>query len=299
MEIVNLKSPFDELKLETAVFVPKNTPKAIIQFSHGMSEHKERYFDFINYLSDNGYVCVINDHRGHGASVREKSDYGYFYTDDESAIVEDLHTVTEYIKNRFPDIPLFIFSHSMGTLVVRNYMKKYDDEILKVVLCGPPTENSSVNLGLRLAKISGHFHKEKAPNHMLNNATFNGYNGKSDVPNSWISNNKQNVEKYNNDKKCGFVFTTNGFVNLFKLQKEAFNKQNWNPHNKSLPVFVIAGKDDPVIQSEKKFDKLIKFLKEVGYTNVSEKLYENKRHEILNETDNAEVYADVLSFFES
>ena len=74
MEIVNIKSPFDELELETAVFVPKNTPKAIIQFSHGMSEHKERYFDFINYLSDNGYICVINDHRGHGASVREKGD---------------------------------------------------------------------------------------------------------------------------------------------------------------------------------------------------------------------------------
>ncbi len=119
-----IKSPFDNLMLEVAVSETKTQPKAIVQFSHGMCEHKERYFEFMNYLNDNGYVCVIHDHRGHGASVINEGEFGNFYTEDISAVIDDMHAVTKYIKKNYPNLPLYIFSHSMGTLVARNYMKK-------------------------------------------------------------------------------------------------------------------------------------------------------------------------------
>ena len=80
---------------------------------------------------------MIHDHRGHGESVQKQEDYGFFYTENEQAIIEDLHTVTKFIKNCYPGIPLSLFSHSMGTLVARGYLKKYDSEIEKIVLCGP------------------------------------------------------------------------------------------------------------------------------------------------------------------
>lgn len=165
--------------LDVAIVEPECEPKAIVQFSHGMSEHKERYFDFMNYLAKNGYVCIIHDHRGHGASIRQKGVHGYFYTEDISAIVDDLHEVSKLAKNEYPNLPLYIFSHSMGTLVARNYLKKYDSEVAKVVLCGPPTENNAVGIALALSKISKPFHGAKKPNHFLNNSTFKGYNGNS------------------------------------------------------------------------------------------------------------------------
>ena len=75
MRIEKILSEFDGLGLEIAVIVPEGNPKGVIQFSHGMAEHKERYYDFMNYLSDHGYVCVIHDHRGHGGSVEKAEDY--------------------------------------------------------------------------------------------------------------------------------------------------------------------------------------------------------------------------------
>ncbi|MGN0357808.1 MAG: alpha/beta hydrolase, partial [Blautia sp.] len=134
MRIEKIPSEFDGLKLEVAIATPVETPKGIIQFSHGMAEHKERYFDFMNYLNSHGYVCVIHDHRGHGESVEMEDDYGFFYTENEQAIIDDLYTVTKFIKNEYPCIPLYLFSHSMGTLVARGFLKRYDSEIEKIVL---------------------------------------------------------------------------------------------------------------------------------------------------------------------
>ena len=126
-----INSSSDGLKIELAYTIPKDEIKGIVQFSHGMAEHKERYFNFMEYLSNNGYVCVINDHRGHGNSVKDKKDLGYFYTEDTNFIIDDLHDVTKYIKEKYSNQKLYLFSHSMGTLVARGYMQKYDNEIEK------------------------------------------------------------------------------------------------------------------------------------------------------------------------
>lgn len=299
MKIEHISSEFDGLKLEAAVTTPAEAPKGIIQFSHGMAEHKERYFDFMNYLSGHGYICVIHDHRGHGGSVEKEEDYGFFYTENEQAIIEDLYTVTKFIKNRYPGIPLFLFSHSMGTLVARGFLKRYDSEIEKIVLCGPPTYNAAVGLGLFLAKLSKPFYGKKVSNRMLNAMAFSGFNTGNTIPNGWLSENQRNVIQYNEDPKCGFVFTTNGFINLFKLQKAAFDKRNWKVNNPNLSFFVIAGADDPVIRSREKFEALTDFLTGLGYGDVRSKLYEHMRHEILNETSKHDVYRDVVRFLDA
>lgn len=299
MRIEKILSEFDGLNLEAAITAPAEYPKGVIEFSHGISEHKERYFDFMNYLSGHGYVCVIHDHRGHGESVKTEEDYGFFYTENEQAIIEDLYTVTKFIKSNYPGVPLFMFSHSMGTLVARGFLKRYDSEIEKIVLCGPPTYNASVGLGLLLAKLSKLFYgKKEAPNKMLNTMVFASFNSGNTIPNGWLSENQLNVIQYNEDRKCGFTFTTNGFINLFKLQKAAFDKSNWKVSNPNLLFFVIAGEDDPVIRSREKFEELTNFLTELGYGDVRSKLYGHMRHEILNETSKHDVYRDVVSFFD-
>ena len=131
MKIEKIKSQKDGLELEIAIFEPSEKPKAIVQISHGMAEHKERYYPFMEFLSKKGFVCVINDHRGHGESVKKKEDHGYFYTENIDYIVDDLHQVTLFAKEKFQSLPVFLFSHSMGTLVSRNYLKKFDgDQII-------------------------------------------------------------------------------------------------------------------------------------------------------------------------
>lgn len=292
MKIERIKSDCDGLELELAVLETNVKPKGIVQISHGMAEHKERYFDFMNYLSENGYISVIHDHRGHGASVKRIEDLGFFYTEDINYIVDDLYQVTKLIKNKYSGLKVNLFSHSMGTLVSRNYLKKYDLEISKIILCGPPTENVLAGLGVLLAKFS----KDTTRNNLLNNLTFGNYNNGNLIPNGWICSNVDTVKSYNEDKLCGYVFTTNGFINLFKLMRGAYNKEDWKVRNPNLDMLIIAGKEDPVIQSENKFKDLTNFLKDIGYKNIDARLYEGKRHELLNEIDNKKIYKDILKF---
>lgn len=298
MKIESIISEKDNLKLEVAISEPKEKPKGIIQISHGMSEHKERYYEFMKYLSENGYICVIHDHRGHGASVKNKRDLGYFYTEDINYIIDDLYQITKYIKNKYPDLKINLFAHSMGTLVARGYLKKYDDKINKMILSGPPTENSMALLGLMIAKFLNIFYKENVPNKLLNNLTFGNYNKYANKENEWICLNEDIVEAYNKDELCGYIFTTNGFINLYKLMINAFKKSNWNMNNKNLPIYIIAGRNDKVIQNEEKFSDLAKFITERGYRNVQSKLYNDMKHEILNEKNNEIVYKDILNFIE-
>lgn len=286
----------DGLELELAILEPSSPPKGIVQISHGMAEHKERYFDFMKFLSENGYICVIHDHRGHGKSIKDKKDLGYFYTEDETFIVDDLYEVTKYIKEKYPNLEMNLFSHSMGTLVARNYLKKYDGEINKIILCGPPTENKLSSVGIVIAKVLNIFYAKNKPNKILNQMTFGSFNNGLEIDNAWICANEETVKEYNNDELCGYIFTTNGFINLYKLMKEAFSKQGWNVQNKELKIFIIAGKDDPVIQNEKKFKALEEFIKKLGYENVNSKLYQKMRHEILNEKNKKIVYNDILDF---
>lgn len=295
-EILRIPSPADGLELEALAISPDGEPSGIVQISHGMSEHKERYEPFMEFLAQNGLASVIHDHRGHGASVRELSDLGYFYTEKTEALVEDLYAVTKWAKKRWPNVPLTLFSHSMGTLVARCYLKSHDDELDRLILCGPPTENSAVGAAIGMTKVAKAFGGDRRPNNMLNGLALGEANKRFGEPFAWLSTDPAEVEKYRKDPLCGFVFTNNGFLNLFLLMKEAFDPNGWGMRHRDLPILLIAGADDPIIRSEKDFRDLEHFLSLRGYADLSSKLYPAMRHELLNEKDRNTVYLETLLF---
>lgn len=289
-ENFKLISDCDGLKLDVTMFVPKKI-KGIVQLSHGMVECKEYYYDFMRYLTTNGYVTIINDHRGHGKSVKSDDDLGYFYDETAEYIVEDLHQITKYVKDKFPGKKVILFGHSMGSLVVRKYIKKYDYEIDKLIVCGSPSENKLAGFGVNLTKIFKKIKGEKYRSNFLNRLS-----GLPDKDKSWLSKDSDYVNKYMNDKYCSFVFTTNGFMNLTKLMVDVYSKKNWVLKNKDLPIFFIAGREDLVIRNEKAWMKSIKFLKDIGYKNIKYKLYDDMRHAIVLEKNKELVYDDIMKF---
>lgn len=294
-----MTSYYDDLPIDVTIFIPDDTIKGIFQISHGMSEHKERYYDFMEFLSNNGYVTIINDHRGHGKSIRKKEDLGYLYDDTSNSIVSDLHQVTEYIKMEYPDKNITLFGHSMGSMVVRKYIKKYDSEIDKLIVCGSPSKNPHINSALILTKLVKAFRGDRHRSVLIQKLAFGSFNNNfknvSSV-NSWICSDEEEVKKYDDDQLSGFIFTINGFENLFRLMKDIYSKKGWELNNKKLPIFFIAGSFDPVIISKDKWMESQEFLKELGYKNIKNKLYENMRHEILNENGKNQVYNDILKF---
>lgn len=290
-------SELDGLRLYIAVCKPENEPKAVIQLAHGMTEHKERYFDFMKFLSSAGYICVISDHRGHGKSVKSDGDLGYFYTKDFNSLSEDMYSVTKYIKSSFPDLPVFMFAHSMGTLAARNYIKNYDFEIKKLVLTGPPTKNFFAPPGYFLSRFLSVF-GDKRRSRFLYAISTKAFNKGFKTPNSWINSDGAEVEKYNADRLCSYIFTVNGYINLLGMLNSAFRLKDYKTKNPGLEIFLAAGEKDPVIGSEKKLFSLEKFLIKAGYENIRLKIYKNMRHEIINEKEKAKVYKDILNFYE-
>ena len=290
-----LISEFDGLRLDVEEVVPDRI-RGIVQISHGMAEHKERYEEFMKFLAEHDYMAVIHDHRGHGNSVNDLVELGYFYTEDIQGIIEDLHQITRWIKEQYPGLPIYLFSHSMGTLVARNYIKKYDSDIQKLILCGPPTKNAGAASALLMAKASRTMKGGMYRNRYIHNLAFKGYDKDEKTVNNWLSTDIENVKEYNKNPLCGYVFTNNGFINLFQLMQEAFSTKGWEKNNLILPILMIAGEDDPVIQSKEKFEQLEQFLKELGYSDIKSKLYPGMRHELLNERNKEQVYQEILVF---
>ena len=286
----------DKLQLSLLTVTPDEAPKAVVQFVHGMAEHKGRYLPMMEYLASRGYACVINDLRGHGASVLDKKDLGFFYKGGWKALVDDEKWVTDWIKTKFEDLPVFLFGHSMGSLVVRCYCKQYDDAIDGLIVCGSPSANPAVGLAkfLALAVRSVNGWRYRSPLlTSLSTGTYGKKFKKEDSPNSWICSDEKVVIEYDHDPLCGFPFTVNGYYGLFNLLAETYSPKGWAMKHPDLPILFIAGENDPCIESKRKFAKAAAFMRETGYTDVTSRLYPKMRHEIHNEIGKEKVWEDV------
>lgn len=296
-EEITIRSDRDGLDLGVSIRIPEH-PTGILQLVHGMAEHRERYHDFMDYCAEHGLVVIIHDHRGHGASVKSKEDFGYFGKDGVENIVQDVHQLTEYVRGRFPGLPLTLFGHSMGSLVVRCYIQEYDRDVDGLIVCGSPSYQVGARVGILIAKLMQVFKGEKHRSNFVNNVAFASNMKKfkhEGNPNAWVVSDPAVLAAYDADERDGFIFTLNGFETLFKLMQRAYSKKGWAMQNPNLPVLFIAGEDDPCIIDEKHLQKAVEFLRQRGYHHVSSKLYPHMRHEILNEIGKAEVWRDVVA----
>ncbi len=288
----------DNLEIRGTMLVPKK-PIGIVQIVHGMSEHRRRYLPFMRYLTAQGWICVIHDHRGHGESVKSDEDLGYFNDISGTYLMEDTHQLTYLIKKRYPDLPYVLFGHSMGSLVVRSYVKKYDYELNALVVCGSPSNNSLLPLARFLVYLIACVKGDHYRSSWLQKLVFGSYAkrfSKETSENCWICSDQNVVAEYDNDPKCGFIFTTNGFRSLWNLMRNVYDRDDWAMLNPDLPILFIAGTADPCITDQRKFAQAVDFMKKVGYRQVECKTYWEMRHEILNEPDQGKVFDDVKSF---
>jgi alpha-beta hydrolase superfamily lysophospholipase len=302
MEKFTIPGASDNVQLSTLVIAPES-PKAVFQLVHGMAEHKERYIPLMNYLSEKGYACVINDLRGHGESVASQEDLGYMGKGGMRGLVDDVHNVTNWAKEQYPGLPVFLLGHSMGSMIVRSYIKRYDRDIDGLIVCGSPSNNPAAGLGNFLAWCIGLFKGQHHRSEFLANLSTGNYDKKfkaDGLRNSWLSTNRANVQAYNNDPLCGFTFTVNGYRNgLFRLMQDIYSPKGWVVSHPELPVHFIAGSDDPCIVSIRKFSEAVSFIRARGYREVTSQVYPGLRHEILNETGREDVFRDILARLES
>ncbi len=300
-----IESMDEKTDLNGVIWQPEasKTPKAILQIVHGMAEYIERYDEFANFLNENNILVVGHDHLGHGESVDlENPTYGFFAKDDSANIlVEDTYQITNYIKKRYPQVPLFIMGHSMGSFVTRNYLKKYSDKVEGSILMGTGGKKEEIKLMKKLLKGLNTI-SPKAVNPALNHLSFGNFNKKikqANSPFSWLSKNEANVKQYEEDQKCGFIFTNNGFYTLISLVEGATQKNWFKTIQTTLPILIISGEKDPVGNYGKGPRKVAIELTDNYFSDVTLRLYHDLRHEILNEVEKEDVMNDIYDWLTS
>ena len=186
----------------------------------------------------------------------------------------------------------------MGSMVARSYTKRYDNELAGLIVCGSPSYNATNGIGKSIAKCDAKKHGDHYRSTQMQKLAFGTYNksfGKVSSPNAWICSDTAVVAAYDASPLCNYIFTSNGFYNLFALMDDAYNRKDWHVVNPQLPIWFISGEDDPCFISPKKFNHAVDNMRKVGYVNVTSKLYPHMRHEIVNELGKEHVWNDILN----
>lgn len=280
---------------------PDESKKLIgaVQLVHGSCEHSKRYEGFAKVLTDNGYIVYSMDLRGHGRSALKEEDLGYFGEENGWVnIVEDLHEVTKFIKKEQPDLKVFMLGHSMGSFLARHYAIVYGDEIDGLIATGTAHNPRLIlKLGIFLAERDIKKNGSKHRNETLNKMSYDSFSNQFKpirTKQDWLTRDEKIVDKYIEDKLCGFVFTSSGFRDMLNGLLFITDRNNIKNTPKELPILLLSGRKDPVGNNGKMVKKAYEKYKKCGTTNIRMKLYDEMRHEILNEIGKEEVYKDIL-----
>ena len=282
------------------IYTPLSTPKAILQISHGMCEYIERYEDFIDFLTGQGFLVCGNDHLGHKNSAISKDMLGYFAPKDGyTFLARDLARVTRMVQRQYPDLPFFLFGHSMGSFVARAYLTRYPDSVDGIIICGTAGSNPVAGLGSMVVSIIKAIKGEHHRSPFINKLMFGNYNSRYEKNTSgfdWLTRDPEIISKYENDEYCNFLFTASAYKDLLKLLQFVSSPEWYRSVPKKLPVFLISGDMDPVGGWGKGIQEVEEKLQHQNLTNLTVKLYKDMRHEILNEVGKEEVYQDILDW---
>lgn len=286
-------------KIHAVMWIPETDPPVcLFQIVHGMSEHIERYDDFARFLAGKGILVVGEDHLGHGRSVPEGGTYGYFCEQDAAnVLVRDVHRLKKMTQEKYPGIPYLILGHSMGSFILRNYLFRYGSGVNGAILAGTGMQPRAILLAARaLTAVQSFFFGPMYTSKLIDKMSFGKYNQRfapARTKADWLSKDEAAVDRFLSDPMSNFLFTVNGFDTLFRLIQNCQDAQKLENMPKQLPIFLVAGTEDPVGNYGEGVKKTYQSFIDHGMQNVQMKLYEKDRHELLNETDKEQVYGDI------
>lgn len=289
--------------LNVIIWETEKEPIGVLQIVHGMAEYIDRYDNFAKYMTEHGFNVIGHDHLGHGHSVSDEHDYGFFAEENgDKIIIEDMHSVTQYAREKWEELPNFILGHSMGSFCLRQYLTKYSNDVFGAIIMGTGwIPSAAALLGKTIAANTCKSKGSHTVNPLLIKLTLEPYN-KPFAPArtncDWLSRDEKQVDLYVNDKLCGFDFTAGAYKDFFTILEKIAKNRQLIGMRKSLPILITSGSVDPV-GGKKACEKLNAQYKRCGIDDVTLKLWENDRHEILNELDKSDVYDYICTWLKS
>lgn len=278
--------------------------RGVVQISHGMAEHAARYKGFAEALTAAGFAVYAHDHRGHGRTAGDVSKRGHFADRDGwRAVLDDLYAVAARAAEENPGAPLVLFAHSMGSFIAQQAMFERASLWKGVALSASTSgvANPLAPIGRVIARVERLRVGASKPSRLLTKLSFGEFNKgfrPARTEYDWLSRDPGEVDKYVADDWCGFDVSTQLWVDLLDALPTLADSTNLARVPKDLPVYVLAGSRDPVTGYLKGLQQLVDSYQAVGLRDITWKVYEGGRHEMLNETNRADVHKDFLTWLD-
>ncbi|WP_245819658.1 alpha/beta fold hydrolase [Rhodococcoides yunnanense] len=270
----------DDLKISTYTWPTSAVPvRGVVQIAHGLAEHGSRYARFASALNDAGFHVVASDHRGHGSTIAgTPGDLGPL---GFQALWADIEQLGEALLNEYPDLPLFLFGHSMGSFAAQHVLIERSDLYAGVVLSG----SSAVDV------LAGNLADAPAGDLSVFNDAFEHRTGYE-----WLSRDEAEVDAYVADALCGFDLPASAVPALFTEADKLADPRKLSEVRSDLPLLITSGSDDPLAGGGQLVELLGSRYREAGSSDVTVTIYPGARHEILNETNRDEVTSDIIEW---
>lgn len=294
----------DGVELFVYRWTPDRAAKAVVQIAHGMIEHAGRYARTAEQLTLAGYAVYAHDQRGHGKTALTPGDFGYLADSDGfQHLLTDLHSVNRRIAVEQPGLPIYLLGHSMGSFLAQHYAFTYGDTLAGVALSGT---TYGLGLGAKAARLIAKLERirlgPRARSPLISWMSFANFNTPF-KPNrtefDWLSRDQNEVDKYIDDPLCGFGFTVQGWIDLYGALIELERPENLRRVPRWLPIYVFSGDQDPVSAQTRGAHSLIDAYRRAGLTDLTSHFYAGARHEILNETNRADVHRDLIAWLDA
>ena len=292
-------------RIHAITWEPDGKPVGIVQIIHGMVEFIDRYDEFARYLTEHNFLVCGEDHLGHGESVISDDYHGYFGRNGNAWVIADIHKLRSIMQKEYPDLKYLMLGHSMGSFLVRQYITEENGDYAKglsgVVVMGTGWQpNAVLMMGKAIAKMLGTDKVGKEAK-LIDVISFGQYLKK--IPDArtlsdWLTKDNDIVDKYVANPWNQFHFTPNAYYHMFAGMQKAHDINRMKNLPKGLPLLLTSGAEDPVGNWGEGVRKAFQVYVENSPCKVDIRLYEDDRHEILNETDRAEVFEDLRTFFD-
>ncbi len=273
-------------------------PVGILQISHGLTDHIDRYNRFARFMAENGFIVCGNDHIGHGKTAKTLTDLGDFGAPDaDIRMVDDMHVLHNIMSNRYPGLPYFLIGHSMGSFLSRIYAAEFGHDLSGLICCGT-TQISGKLSGLSdytdvVADIIGKDKFSSTGSEVLGKITARYY--KEEDENSWLSLSKENREEADADPYFDYPISNASAMNVAKMLLKCSSDECIASIPQTLPVLLISGGKDPIGFFGRGVISFCDKLEENGI-DTQIQIYPGLRHEILNEDDYQRIYEDILTW---
>lgn len=294
----------DEIQLFVYKWLPKSTIKAVLLLVHGSVEHAFRYKEFAEFLTQNDIAVIAPDLRGHGKTVDLNGQYSFLGDNGWNKMIDDIGVLKKQLVHEYSGIPLFIFGHSMGSMLVRDFISRDSDNLKGAIVMGTSYGSFTLlKLSVGLLSFLMLFRKSNSTSLFFNNAIYGRFNRSVKDRNTtvdFISRDTKEVQKYIDDPYCGVTLTLNYAQQMIKGSLFAADKKCIESTRKVLPIVLLSGTDDPVGgRNASEVRKIHQVFKESGHQNIELKLYDKARHELLNDLCKQEVMSDIFQWMQN